>query len=139
MEKYYEKELLEELHDVQETYGFISEEDILRISKKRNIPKAHLYGVISFYSMFHLEPTGKYIIRICDSVSCRLNNSVELLKTLKEYLNVEENQTTKDKKFTLEVVECLGHCDEGPVMMVNDTYYTHLTTNKVIKILDSLE
>lgn len=139
MEKYYEKELLEELHDVQETYGFISEEDILRISKKRNIPKAQLYGVISFYSMFHLEPTGKYIVRICDSVSCRLNNSVELLKTLKEYLNVGENQTTKDKKFTLEVVECLGHCDEGPVMMVNDTYYTHLTTNKVIKILDSLE
>ena len=100
MEKYYEKELLEELHDIQETYGFISEEDILRISQKRDIPKARLYGVISFYSMFHLEPTGKYIVRVCDSVSCRLNESTTLVKALKDYLKVEENETTKDKKFT---------------------------------------
>ncbi|RAO99253.1 NADH dehydrogenase [Petrotoga sp. 9PW.55.5.1] len=139
MEKFYQKELLEELHDIQETYGFISEEDIFRISKKRNIPKAHLYGVISFYSMFHLEPTGKYIIRLCDSVSCRLNHSSDIVKTLKEYLKIENHKTTEDKKFTLEIVECLGHCDEGPVMMVNDTYYTNLTTSKAIQILDSLE
>lgn len=138
MEKYYEKELLEELHDIQETYGFISEEDILRISEKRSIPKANLYGIISFYSMFHLEPTGKYIIRVCDSVPCNLNRSEEIVKIIKEHLGIKENQTTKDKRFTLEVVDCLGHCDEGPVMMINDTYYTHLTTAKVVQILDNL-
>lgn len=138
MEKYYEKELLEELHDIQETYGFISEEDILRISEKRSIPKANLYGIISFYSMFHLEPTGKYIIRVCDSVPCNLNRSEEIVKIIKEHLGIKENQTTKDKRFTLEVVDCLGHCDEGPVMMINDTYYTHLTAAKVVQILDNL-
>jgi len=139
MEKYYEKELLEELHDIQETYGFISEEDILRISEKRDIPKAHLYGVISFYSMFHLKPTGKYIIKVCDSVSCSLNHSADIVKVIKEHLGIGENETTRDKKYTLEVVECLGHCDEGPVMIINDTYYTHLTTNKVVQILDNLD
>jgi len=138
VEKYYEKELLEELHDIQETYGFISEEDILRISEKRSIPKANLYGIISFYSMFHLEPTGKYIIRVCDSVPCNLNRSEEIVKIIKEHLGIKENQTTKDKRFTLEVVDCLGHCDEGPVMMINDTYYTHLTAAKVVQILDNL-
>lgn len=69
---------------------------------------------------------------------CNLNRSEEIVKIIKEHLGIKENQTTKDKRFTLEVVDCLGHCDEGPVMMINDTYYTHLTAAKVVQILDNL-
>jgi NADH-quinone oxidoreductase subunit E len=138
MQFFYEIELIEELHNLQDTYGYIPEEDIIRVAKKHEIPKAHLYGIISFYSMFYLKPTGKYIIRICDSVSCRIKDSKNILKTIKNYLKIDEGETTEDKKFTLEVVECLGHCGEGPVMSINGHYYKYLTKDKVLEILKSL-
>ncbi|MDK2945570.1 NADH-quinone oxidoreductase subunit NuoE [Geotoga petraea] len=139
MQKFFEKELIEELHEIQDTYGYISEEDIVRISKNRDIPKAHLYGVISFYSMFYLQPTGKYIIRICDSVSCRINQSKELIEILHKKLSVKNGETTKDKKFTLEVVECLGHCGEGPVMTINGKIYNYLNSQKAQEIINNLK
>jgi NADH-quinone oxidoreductase subunit E len=135
MEKFYEKTLLEELHDIQDTYGYIPEEQIIRIAKSRNMPKSQLYGVISFYSMFHVEPRGRYIIRVCDSLSCHLNNAENVVETIKEYLGIESGETTDDKKFTLEIVECLGHCGEGPVMLVNNKVYTKLTPQQAISIL----
>lgn len=139
MEKFFEKELIQELHELQDTYGYIPEEDIVRISKSRNIPKAHLYGVISFYSMFYLEPTGKYIIRICDSVSCRINKSKELIDILSSKLGIQNGETTEDKMFTLETVECLGHCGEGPVMTINGEYYKYLTPQKALEIIKNLK
>lgn len=132
---FYQDSLLEKLHEVQSTYGYIPETEIKELAEKYQLPRANIYGVISFYSMFYTEPTGKYIIRICDSISCHLNQSESVLKAVKSYLNLESHQTTKDKKFTLEVVECLGHCGEGPVMMVNNKIYTKIDGNKALEIL----
>lgn len=126
---------LEEVHKIQETYGYIPEREIEKLAEKYNKPKAKIFGVIRFYSMFYTEPTGKYIIRVCDSLSCHLNDSKDIVGAIKDYLGIEDGETTEDKKFTLEVVECLGHCGEGPVMMVNDEMYTHLNKNKALKIL----
>ena len=132
---FYQDSLLEKLHEVQSTYGYIPETEIKELAEKYQLPRANIYGVISFYSMFYIEPTGKYIIRICDSISCHLNQSESVMKAVKSYLNLESHQTTKDKKFTLEVVECLGHCGEGPVMMVNNKIYTKIDGNKALEIL----
>jgi len=132
---FYQDSLLEKLHEVQSTYGYIPETEIKELAEKYQLPRANIYGVISFYSMFYTEPTGKYIIRICDSISCHLNQSESVMKAVKSYLNLESHQTTKDKKFTLEVVECLGHCGEGPVMMVNNKIYTKVDGNEALKIL----
>ena len=132
---FYQDSLLEKLHEIQSTYGYIPETEIKELAEKYQLPRANIYGVISFYSMFYIEPTGKYIIRICDSISCHLNQSESVLKAVKSYLNLESHQTTKDKKFTLEVVECLGHCGEGPVMMVNNKIYTKIDGNKALEIL----
>lgn len=129
--------LLEELHNIQGTYGYIPENEIENLAEKFELSRANAYGVISFYSMLYTEPTGKYIIRICDSISCHLNESEDLVKAVKAYLGIESNETTNDKKFTLEVVECLGHCAEGPVMMVNDQIYQELTEAKAIEILNN--
>jgi len=85
--------------------------------------------------MFYTEPTGKYIIRVCDSLSCHINDSKDIVNTIQNYLGIEDGETTDNKKFTLEVVECLGHCGEGPVMMVNDNIYTHVNENMAIDIL----
>ncbi len=127
--------LLEQMHNIQETYGYIPEAEIDKIARKFDIPRAKVYGVIRFYSMFYTEPTGKYIIRVCNSLSCHINGSEEIVSVVKEYLGIESGETTEDRKFTLEVVECLGHCDEGPVMMVNENIYTHVSKNKALEIL----
>ena len=133
---FYQDSLLEKLHEIQSTYGYIPEAEIEDLAEKYNLPRANVYGVISFYSMFYTEPTGKYIVRICDSISCHLNQSNAVLKAVKSFLDLESHQTTEDKKFTLEIVECLGHCGEGPVMMVNDKIYTKINENKAIEILN---
>jgi len=129
--------LLEKLHNIQDTYGYIPEGEINTLSQKFDMPKAKLYGVIRFYSMFYTEPTGKYIVRICDSLSCHINDSEDLLDTVKDYLKIGNGETTEDKKFTLEVVECLGYCGEGPVLMVNEDVYTHVNSSKAIEIIKS--
>ncbi len=128
-------DFLENIHKIQNTYGYVPEGKIEGIAEEHNMPRAKAYGIVSFYSMFYTEPTGKYIIRICDSLSCHMNQSDDIIEVVKNYLEVEPGETTEDKKFTLEVVECLGHCGEGPVMMVNDKIYTHLSSNKAVKIL----
>ena len=133
---FYQDSLLEKLHEIQSTYGYVPEAEIENLAEKYQLPRANVYGVISFYSMFYIEPTGKYIIRICDSISCHLNESESVLKAVKSFLDLESHQTTKDKKFTLEVVECLGHCGEGPVMMVNNKMYTEINKNKALEILN---
>ncbi|MCK4258223.1 MAG: NADH-quinone oxidoreductase subunit NuoE [Halanaerobiales bacterium] len=127
--------LMEKLHNVQMTYGYIPESEIEKLAEEYGMTKTKVYGVISFYSMFHTEPTGKYIIRVCNSISCHLNRSGDMVEAIKDYLGVESGQTTEDKRFTLEVVECLGHCGEGPVMMVNDKIYTHVGKTAALKIL----
>ncbi len=127
--------LLELLHNIQETYGYIPEVEIDKLAEKYNRPRAELYGVIKFYSLFHTEPTGKYIVRICDSLSCYLHDSHQLVESVSEYLGLKNGETSEDRLFTLEIVECLGYCGEGPVMMVNDEIYTHLTPGQALKIL----
>ncbi|MFW5787051.1 MAG: NAD(P)H-dependent oxidoreductase subunit E [Halanaerobiales bacterium] len=126
---------LERLHNLQETYGYIPENEIDKLAREYELPRAKVYGTIKFYSMFYTEPTGKYIVRLCDSLSCHLNKSNQLVETVKNYLEIKDGETTNDQLFTLEIVECLGHCGEGPIMMVNDHIYTHVTKTKAIEIL----
>lgn len=135
---FYQDSLLEKLHELQNTYGYIPEAEIENLAEKYQLSRANVYGVISFYSMFYTEATGKYIVRICDSISCHLNQSNSVLRAVKSFLDLESNQTTEDKKFTLEVVECLGHCSEGPVMMINNKVYTKINENKALEILNDL-
>ena len=130
-----ETNFLQRVHEIQETYGYIPEPEIEKLAEEYDKSKAKIFGVIRFYSMFYTEPVGKYIIRVCDSLSCHLEDSEDIVEAIKDYLDVESGETTDDNKFTLEVVECLGHCGEGPVMMVNDKIYTHLNKSKALKIL----
>ena len=132
---FYQDSLLEKLHGIQNTYGYIPEGEIDKLANLFDKPRAKIYGVIRFYSMFYTEPTGKYIIRICDSLSCHINQSEDIVKTVTDYLGLENGETTEDKKFTLEIVECLGHCAEGPVIMVNDEIYTQVSSNMALDIL----
>jgi len=137
IEEYKENELLlDRLHDIQNKFGYLPEEELVELAAEKEIPKAHLYGIVSFYSRFYTEPVGKYKVRICKSISCGMNSSKKILKVISESLGINPGETTEDKLFTLEAVECLGHCGEGPVITVNDKVYGEITEAKALEILE---
>ncbi len=112
--------LLPCLHIAQERCGYLSEEVISFLAEKINLPRVEVYSVATFYSMFNLEKTGKYIIRVCVSLPCYLRGSEKILEVLKDELNITAGQTTPDKKFTVEAVSCLGICDKAPAAMIRE-------------------
>ena len=125
------------LHEIQDKHPqhYISEEAAEKVSEFLKIPKSHVQGVVTFYSMFSTKPRGKYIIRLCESPPCFLRGSEKVLHKLKEILNIDVNETTKNGKFTLELCACLGVCGNAPVMMINEELFGDLDEKKVEKII----
>ena len=131
--------LLPCLHYIQQKHGYISEEMMTFLAEELDVPRVEIYGVVSFYSMFSLKPQGKYVIRVCVSLSCYLEGSNDILNTLTGLLNIKPGEITTDGKFTIEEVSCLGFCDKAPAMMINDKNYGKLTSDKVKEIIRSYE
>ncbi len=127
--------LIEELWKIQKKEGFISEESIRNLNRKTGIPVSRIYGVLTFYSMFHTKKQGKYIIEICNSPSCYLNGSVTLIEFLEKELKIKSGDTTQDGMFSLHITSCLGLCNESPAMLINKKPYTRLTKKKIREIL----
>ena len=126
------------LHDIQDTHPqhYISEEAVDAVAKYLNVPPNHIYGVLTFYTMYSTSPRGKNIIRLCESPPCYIKGSENILRKMKVLLGVETGETTKDGLFTLELCACLGVCGNAPVMMINDDDYGDLTEEKVEEIID---
>jgi len=130
--------LLPTLWLAQEEFGYLSLEVMEYVANLLNLPTSKVYSVASFYTMLKKEPTGKYLIQVCRTLSCELSGSEEVLEHIINKLNIKEGETTPDNKFTLITVECLGSCGTSPVMRINDEYYENLTKSKINQILDSL-
>jgi NADH-quinone oxidoreductase E subunit len=139
--RYPQKEaaILPLLHITQQEFGFISPDSEKLIAEILGIKPIRVREVVTFYTMLNREPIGKYYIQVCSNLSCALLGSEKLIDYLKEKLGIEPGQTTKDKKFTLSLVECLGACEQAPCMMINFDYYGNLDKKKIDKILDGLE
>jgi len=123
----------------QEEHGWISEDGMKYIADQLGIPHEHVYGLVSFYTMFNRRPVGKHKLEVCTNVSCMLRNSARLLDHIQQTLHVKVGETTPDKRFTLVEAECLGSCGTAPVMQVGDEYYENLDEAKVDRILQSLK
>ena len=128
--------LIQILNEVQEKYGYIPKQAQLEISKYLSIPMAEIYGVITFYSRFTLEPKGKYNISVCLGTACFVKGSQALLDRLKERLKIEEGQTTPDGKFSIDATRCVGACGLAPVFTVNNEVYGKATVKKLDEVLD---
>lgn len=139
--KYQGKEgaLIPVLQEAQNAYGYLAKEVIECIADKLNIPVSQIYGVVTFYSQFHLNPRGRNIIRVCQGTACHVRGGKAVLKAIQDKLNIDPGQTTPDLKFTLETVACIGACGLAPVMMINDDTHGRLTPESVVKILDKYE
>jgi NADH-quinone oxidoreductase E subunit len=123
---------------VQEEHGWISDESLEEIAKLLDLPVQHVYGVVSFYTMFNRKPVGKYHIQMCTNVSCQLLGAEKLSEYICRKLNIKMGETTPDNKITISEVECLGSCGTAPMMQVNDDYYENLTEDKIDELLRKL-
>jgi len=128
------------LHDIQDHHPqhYIPEEAVQVVAEYLNIPTNHIYGVLTFYTMYSTKPRGKNIIRLCESPPCYIKGSTNILRKLKMLLGVNTGETTKDGLFTLELCACLGVCGNAPVMMINEDVYGDLTEEKVEEIIDKI-
>ncbi len=125
------------LHEIQDTHPqhYISEEAVQAVAEYLNVPPNHIYGVLTFYTMYSTKPRGSNIIRLCESPPCHIKGSENILRKLKILLGVETGETTKDGLFTLELCACLGVCGNAPVMMVNNDVFGDLTEDRVEEII----
>jgi NADH-quinone oxidoreductase subunit E len=128
-------DLIEVLSDVQDQFGFISEDNMRRIQEALKIPLVEIYGVVTFYSGFKLKPSGKHIIRVCTGTACHVKRGDIIHSYLRDKLGVSDGETTRDGKFTLEAVNCLGACAYAPALMIDDEVFGNLTRDKVDEVL----
>jgi NADH-quinone oxidoreductase E subunit len=129
--------LIPVLQAAQDTYGYLPVKALDAIAAKLQIPISQIYGVVTFYAQFRLNPRGKHIIRSCQGTACHVRNSARILEALKTTLGVKPGGTTEDMKFTLETVACIGACSLAPVMMIDTDAHGRLRPDRIPKILDS--
>ena len=125
------------LQDIQDECGYLSEEAIVKVGKYLDLPTAKIYGLATFYHHFRFNDKGKYHIKICNGTSCHVYSNILIINELEKKLGIKDEEITKDGLFSIEETTCMAACGEGPVMAVNDKYFTHLTIEKVAEIIDS--
>lgn len=130
-----QRELIHILHRIQKQFGYIPTQAITQISKQLKISESEIFGVLTFYKAFTLEPRGKHSVTLCMGTACHVRGGVQIVDELERKLNIKVGQTTPDGEFTLETVNCLGCCAIGPVVVVDEKYYSHITVKKVDNIL----
>lgn len=124
------------LQDVQSEYNYLPPDVLKSVADKLNVPLISVYGIATFYRAFSLKPRGKHLVTVCLGTACHVRGAKRILAEVQKRLNVKRGETTEDKTFTLETVNCLGCCAIGPVVVVDGEYYGQTTTAKVDPILE---
>ncbi len=133
--------LLSVLHEIQHAYKgktWINSEDLFTVAQRFGIPIAELDGVISFYTMFSRIRRGRHIIRLCDSLSCRICGSLDIYRHIRNKFGISRGMTTKDGIFTLEIVNCLGACSTSPNIMIDDQLLSGVSVADLDDLFDQI-
>jgi NADH-quinone oxidoreductase subunit E len=120
----------------QDEAGYLSDEVIQEIAQRLELTELEVRNVISYYSMLTTKPRGKYNVQVCTNIACMLRGGEELFAHCRRKLGIGHKQTTKDGRFTLEEVECIGGCSWAPAIQVNYDFHENLTVEKLDKVLD---
>jgi NADH-quinone oxidoreductase subunit E len=132
--------LLPALHIAQRHWGgWLPDEAIVAVARELDLPPARVYGVVTFYDLFHQQPVGRHRIRVCTNLSCALRGANEILRAIQDGLGVGEDEVTPDGRCSFVHFECLGACEQAPMMMVNDEYHGPLTPQEALRIVESLD
>lgn len=127
------------LYIAQEQNGWISFEVMKEVATVLEITEEEVLGVVTFYTMYHQKPMGKYHIQVCTNVSCMLRGAYPLYDKVREKLGINNGGVTADHQFSLEEVECMGSCGTAPMIAVNEDFYENLTVEKAEEILESFK
>lgn len=128
-------ELIPLLQSAQDHFGYIPRRAISYISGVTSIPESEIYGVITFYSQFRLQPMGKYVIKACAGTACHVSGAKTIIETIEDELGVEVGSTSEDGLFTFQTVACIGCCSLAPVIMIDDDTHGRLTPASLRKLL----
>ena len=131
-----EGDLIPLLQRIQERFGYISEEAIKNISRFLKISENQIFGVASFYSQFKFIESGKYTIKVCMGTACHVRGSQNILDEFRRNLHIEADETTDDKLFTLETMNCVGACALGPIVIFNGDYHGQMKIKIVRELLE---
>lgn len=125
------------LQDLQADFGYVPREAMKRMAEVLNVPLSQLYSVATFYTSFSLTPRGKHLITLCMGTVCYLKGAKEIAEKIQGHLNIEPGETTEDRLFTFQPVNCLGACALAPVMLIDENYHGNLKPDRAIEIIDS--
>jgi NADH-quinone oxidoreductase E subunit len=128
--------LLPALYMAQREFGWLSNEAMESVSKALNVPEALVRGTASFYSMFRHNPVGRHVIQLCTNISCMILGAEKLVDFLTNKYGVNPGGTSKDSRFSLVIMECIGACGTAPAMLVNTDFYDNLTEQSIEEILE---
>ena len=128
--------LLRILQDLNDKTHYLTENILQEVAKNLSISPSEVYGVATFYSFINTTPKGKYVIRICRTIVCDLKGKDKIVNTIENELGIKVGETTKDGKFTLEYTNCMGMCNQGPAMLVDNDIYFNLDPEKVVEIIE---
>jgi [NiFe] hydrogenase diaphorase moiety large subunit len=131
--------LLPILQHVQRSHGYISDHAQQEVARLLQIHPVEVDGVVTFYAFLRTSKRAKYHIRLCQTISCDLQNKEGISKTFERELGIKFGEVTRDEKYSLEYINCLGMCDHAPAMLINNEVHTDLTPRKVVEILNSLK
>jgi len=128
-------ELIPILQQVQQEFGYLSDDAMRRISHFLKAPEGVVYGVATFYAQFKFIPVGKKVIRVCRGTACYIKGSPRILDEMEKRLGIKAGETTKDMEYTLETVACIGACALAPTMTIDGETHGKMTTKKVAEVL----
>ena len=129
------KALMPILQAIVRAKNYLEDEDMIAVAKELDLSTAEVFGTASFYTFLETVPHGKFVIRVCKTISCHMAGKDDVIRALEKTLKINSGETTVDKKFTLLTANCLGWCHKGPVMLVNDDVFPELTPQKAVEII----
>lgn len=125
------------LQGIVERHNYLTDEAMVEVAKELDISAAEVYGTASFYTFLDTSVRGKYVIRICKTITCSMKGKGEIIQTLEEMLKIKVGETTPDREFSLIETNCIGWCHKAPAILINEIPYTELTPEKIVEIIKS--
>jgi NADH-quinone oxidoreductase subunit E len=123
------------LQGIVDRYNYLTDEAMVEIAKELEISAAEVYGIASFYTFLDTKERGKYIIRVCKTITCSMKGKGDIIQTIEDMLKIKVGETTSDKQFSVIETNCIGWCHKAPAILINEIPYTELTPEKVVEII----
>ena len=123
------------LHGIVERHNYLTDEAMVEVAKELDISAAEVYGIASFYTFLDTSVRGKYVIRVCKTITCAMKGKGDIIQTIEDMLKIKVGETTSDKLFSLIETNCIGWCHKAPAILINDIPYTELSPFKVAEII----